>query len=173
MDKSINFIGIDMAKASFVAAFNEIGEPKQFVNTSLGINSFFTGHDARTIDVNQVVIDNDELISSGSTLASGDNSVAQQLAGFREANVFTSDSRNIDEFFTGVIGRLGSEAGLVFDRQQTRESLLERITNEREQLSGVSLDEEMARMIQFQRSFQAAARFISTVDIVLETLINM
>jgi flagellar hook-associated protein 1 FlgK len=38
--------------------------------------------------------------------------------------------------------------------------------------SGVNLDEEMTNMLQFQRSYQAAARVVSTVDEILDTLIN-
>ena len=41
MDKIINFIGIDMAKASFVAAVNETSQPMQFDNTTQGIDNFF------------------------------------------------------------------------------------------------------------------------------------
>lgn len=41
MTKSTNFIGIDMAKDSFVAAFNELGEPQLFENTTQGIKGFF------------------------------------------------------------------------------------------------------------------------------------
>jgi flagellar hook-associated protein 1 FlgK len=39
--------------------------------------------------------------------------------------------------------------------------------------AGVNLDEEMASLLMYQRSYQAAARVISTVDSVLETLINL
>ena len=42
----------------------------------------------------------------------------------------------------------------------------------REQLSGVSLDEEMVTMLQAQRAYEAAARVMTTVDSVLDTLIN-
>jgi len=42
----------------------------------------------------------------------------------------------------------------------------------REAISGVSLDEEAANMIMFQRSFQASASYINVVDSLLETLIS-
>ena len=41
MDKIINYIGIDITKASFMTTFNEINKPKQFENTNQGINHFF------------------------------------------------------------------------------------------------------------------------------------
>jgi flagellar hook-associated protein 1 len=46
------------------------------------------------------------------------------------------------------------------------------LENERDRISGVSLDEEAIDMIKYQRSFQASARFITTVNSLLETLIN-
>jgi len=143
------------------------------VLAALGMNAFFTGHDAATFDVASGIVANNERIATGSDLAPGNNEVANALAAFRETDVFVHGTRNLDDFYEGVVARLAGEAGLAFDRQLTREGLLGRLENEREQLSGVSLDEELAKLVQFQRSFQAAARFINTIDVILETLVNL
>ena len=42
----------------------------------------------------------------------------------------------------------------------------------RESVAGVSLDEEMSNLIKFQHAFEAAARMISVIDQMLDTLIN-
>ena len=59
-------------------------------------------------------------------------------------------------------------------RQQaaTQQNLTTQVDGAREQLSGVSLDEEMVTMMQAQRAYEAAARVMSTLDSVLDTLIN-
>ena len=51
--------------------------------------------------------------------------------------------------------------------------LVSQLETFRESYSGVSLDEEMVNLIQFQRAYEASARYISTVDQVMQTLINM
>jgi len=50
---------------------------------------------------------------------------------------------------------------------------VQQLTDYREKVSGVSLDEEMANLIQFQRAFEASARYIRIVDEMLATLMNM
>jgi flagellar hook-associated protein 1 FlgK len=50
--------------------------------------------------------------------------------------------------------------------------LTQQVDGARDQLAGVSLDEEMLAMVQYQRGFEAASRVLTTVDSVLDTLIN-
>ena len=50
--------------------------------------------------------------------------------------------------------------------------VLEQLENLRESVSGVSTDEELLKMLQYQRAYEAAARLISTADSMLDTLIN-
>jgi flagellar hook-associated protein 1 FlgK len=51
---------------------------------------------------------------------------------------------------------------------QTAQS--QQLENQRQQLSGVNIDEEAVNMIEFQHSFQASARFISVIDELLNSL---
>ena len=44
--------------------------------------------------------------------------------------------------------------------------------NQRQRVSGVNVDEEAVKMLEYQRAYQASARFISVVDKVLESLFN-
>jgi len=48
-----------------------------------------------------------------------------------------------------------------------------KLENERNTISGVSLDEEMTKLISFQRAYQAAARVIVSADAMIETLLNV
>ena len=51
--------------------------------------------------------------------------------------------------------------------------MLGQLTQQRDAVSGVSLDEEMTNMIKFQRAFDAAARLVNTADEMFQTLLNM
>ena len=55
---------------------------------------------------------------------------------------------------------------------ETSSSFLEQLTLERESVSGVSIDEEAANLIKYQRFYEAAARYISVVDELLNVLVN-
>ena len=56
--------------------------------------------------------------------------------------------------------------------EQTSQSVLTSIDNQRQSVSGVSLDEEMTNLMKFQRGYQASARMMTTIDQMLDTLIN-
>lgn len=77
-----------------------------------------------------------------------------------------------DDLYQAIISGLGvdgQEADRMGGNQQT---LLQAINNQRDSVSGVSLDEEMAQMIKFQQGYAAAARMITAVDQMLDTIIN-
>ena len=56
--------------------------------------------------------------------------------------------------------------------ESTAQSLVDSIEDRRQSVAGVSLDEEMTNLIRFQRGYQASARTMSTMDAMLDTLIN-
>ena len=79
---------------------------------------------------------------------------------------------SLNSFFSGVIGTLGIQsesASRLVDNQKT---LVSQIESWRQSTSGVNLDEEMTDMIRFQKGYNAAARMITTMDEMLDKLIN-
>lgn len=71
-----------------------------------------------------------------------------------------------------LVSGFGNEVASVRRLAANQQTLTGQVDGAREQLSGVSLDEEMVTMLQAQRAYEAAARVMTTVDSVLDTLIN-
>ena len=139
---------------------------------TLGIGNFWTGHDAASIDVNPALLADERLLATGKSTAPGDNTNLLDLIALRDAKVASGGSKTFEENYRSIIGRMAVESNRTSSRLAVRSDLVMRLENERESVSGVSLDEEMTKMIQFQRAYQAAARVISVSDIMLDTLIN-
>lgn len=78
----------------------------------------------------------------------------------------------IDDYFQDIIGVLGSSSKEAKGMVVSQEALISQIETRRDSISGVSMDEEMANMIQYQRTYQAAARFITVIDELLDNIIN-
>ncbi|NYG57018.1 flagellar hook-associated protein FlgK [Nocardioides perillae] len=76
------------------------------------------------------------------------------------------------EDYQRLINGLGTEVASVRRLALNQDALTKQVDGTREQLSGVNLDEEMVTMLQAQRAYEAAARVMSTVDSMLDTLIN-
>ena len=140
---------------------------------ALGINSFFQGSGAADIAVNPELRANVDALAAGIGSAEGDAGNLIRLLDLREAEVDDLDANTIEDFWADVIGDVGFETAGAEDTLSAQDLLLQRLEAERESVSGVNLDEEMLDMVRFQQSFDAAARFLSTVQELTDTLINL
>ncbi len=78
----------------------------------------------------------------------------------------------VDGAYGAFVARVGSEVRLTARQQANAEALAGAVDDRRQSTSGVSLDEEMTNLVRFQRGYQASARAMSTLDEMLDTLIN-
>lgn len=108
--------------------------------------------------------------------AAGDNTIAVAVAALSTQRFATSSGDLIDgsfaQYYAGVVSEFGqavSGAQSRYDDQSTIETLVRR---QRDSVSGVSLDEEMADLLKFQRAFQASSRVFTVIDSLLDTIVN-
>lgn len=78
----------------------------------------------------------------------------------------------LDSYFKDIIDKLGVQAQEASRQVSTKEDLFYELENSRAQVSGVSIDEEMANLIQYQHAYNANAKIISTIDELLDVVIN-
>lgn len=102
----------------------------------------------------------------------GDNVMALAISDLRGKKVLNGGAQSISEFYAGLIGDLGIETRQAISVRGNTELLLRQVDNNRQSVQGVSLDEEMIKMIAAQRSFDAAARVITAMDQALDTVIS-
>ncbi|MFQ5732941.1 MAG: flagellar hook-associated protein FlgK [Planctomycetaceae bacterium] len=139
----------------------------------LGINTFFSGFDSTSIGVNPLLAANHKLLATGQGGGPSDSSNAVLLADFSRTSLTNLTGKSIEEFYEQTVAAIGqasaSESAIADGLRAFQESL----SSQREQYSGVSLDEETIKIMQFQHSYQAAARLIATVDDLLTTLLSI
>ncbi|MDX1959359.1 MAG: flagellar hook-associated protein FlgK [Leptospiraceae bacterium] len=93
-------------------------------------------------------------------------------AALREKPIMVEYDSNFTNFYSGMIAKLGTEGREAIQEASTRKLLMTEYENLRQSVSGVSLDEEMANMVQFQQSYNASARMINVQNEMLDTIIN-
>jgi len=103
----------------------------------------------------------------------GDGTNALQIASLRHIEAMVDTKSTFNEFYTSIISRVGSQGEEAKNRMDNQTALLKNLENMRQSVSGINLDEEMAAMVAFQHGYNAAARVISTMDKMLETVIRM
>jgi flagellar hook-associated protein 1 FlgK len=141
---------LDAVAASVAASVNEL-------HTA---TPFFTGTTAATLTVAVKASE----VQTSSTEAPGGNDIALAIAALRGGSA--------DEGYSGLVGSVGSKVQGAKNEQANLQTTLTAIGNQRQSVSGVSLDEEMTNLITFQRGYQASARTLTTMDEMLETLIE-
>ena len=87
------------------------------------------------------------------------------------ASLFTPPQTTSD-YYSGLVGKLGTASSQATEMSQNQQLVVNQLTSQVQQTSGVSLDEEATDMVRFQHAYQAAARVITTMDEMLNTLIN-
>ncbi len=140
---------------------------------AVGINTFFTGHGASDINVSQVLQDDPSKIAAGKSLNPGDNSNAEAIAQVQLDKVMVNNTQTIDEYYNAFLGAIGSTKQRYDEIYKAKQAVYQQLKTTQQSIEGVSLDEEAANLIKFQRAYQANARYISVVDQLTETLINM
>ncbi|WP_446897247.1 flagellar hook-associated protein FlgK [Clostridium sp. LBM24168] len=86
--------------------------------------------------------------------------------------VSTSGGSTLDSYFRGVINTVGTQEQTAKNEMQNGAIQLANYEQSRASISGVSIDEEMTNLIQFQHCYQANAKMISTVDELLDVVVN-
>ena len=130
------------------------------VNALHTATPFFTGTTAATLAVAVKPAE----VQTSSTEAPGGNDVALAIAGLRGGTA--------EQSYAGLIGLVGSKVRGAQNEQANVQTTLTAIGNQRQSVSGVSLDEEMTNLISYQRGYQASARTLTAMDEMLETLIE-
>lgn len=147
-----------------------------------GVNFFDpTGITAQTISLS------DELLESGYNIAaSSDQIIGDTYWGKNENAVKFNQLRdktgitvggtvvgNLEEYYQKTISQMAITAGYYTSSSSSQDELTNHIQNQRMSVSQVSIDEEMTNLVQYQHSYQAAAKLITTIDEMLQILLNM
>ena len=131
------------------------------VNAVHGTPPFFTGTTASTLTVNVSI----------ATLQSG-TAPATRATTRSHAPPAPCATAPIDAGYSSFVRKVASDASEANRASTTQSSIVTTLDERRASVSGVSLDEEMTNMIRFQRGYQASSRAMSTMDEMLDTLIN-
>ena len=134
---------------------------------------------ASEMSVSSTITANTKKIAAGTT-TNGDGANALLMASLQNELVFNSvtlssgsGSYTFDEYYNAVVSTIGIESFSAQATLRQQEGIMLQLNSRRESISGVSIDEEMIKMIKFQQAYNASARMISVVDEMLDALNRM
>jgi len=109
---------------------------------------------------------------NGKPAQAGDGSAALAIAGLRSQPVMVGSLRTFDDHFAEEVAKIGLKGDEAQRASETQSRIGKELRDLRSSISGVNMDEELAEMIKFQHGYSAAAKFVSTMNDMLDTIIN-
>lgn len=140
--------------------------------SALGVNSMFSGRGASDIKVSNAIATSPSKLLVGHTRAAGDNQNIVAMAKSREDRIFGSGI-TIDEFYQEVVSSIAVQKNQTENLKKNQEALKQSLQTRRDEISGVSIDEEVGILILEQQAYQAAAKIISTEKQNIDTLMSI
>jgi len=127
---------------------------------------------AGTFSLNQDILDDTTLIASSTNPdEAGNGDIANTISNLQ--NGYYIDNLKYSDFYGTLISEVGSkvqEAGFL---RSSQEMVVAAIQNQRDSISGVSLDEEMSNLIKYEQAYQAASRMIAVADELMQSVLNL
>jgi flagellar hook-associated protein 1 len=165
--------GLDSLASQLISKVNSVYSAGYDLNGQTGAN-FFTGTDSASIGVNpNLSNDPSQVQAAGLPGAAGDNTVALALAKLAQQSNAVLGNQTFSGAYGGLITNLGNSLSNANDQVANHDAVTSMLAQQRDSVSGVSMEEELTNLMTFQKAYQASARIISTVNLMLQTVVAM
>ncbi len=186
----MDFVKHDAADIGF--AFSDDAAASSGLAAAAGINTFFKGEGALTMEMNEK-LSNTNFLAAGRIdsatghITQGDNTNALAITDIQhqskdmklwnfqrgeDAESSITDA-TFDEYYNAMIGSLGVTSRGIKNSKAYADRMVQSLTEQRNEISSVSLDEEMIKLIKYQHAFSAASKLLTVSDEMLNTLISI
>ena len=102
----------------------------------------------------------------------GDGRAAVEIASIRNSSVMVGSMKTFDDYFADTVTNVGLKGEQAETNLLSQNAIMDDLRNLRDSISGVNIDEELSEIMKFQHGYNAAAKFITVWDSLLDTVIN-
>ncbi|MDP8238188.1 MAG: flagellar hook-associated protein FlgK [Candidatus Hatepunaea meridiana] len=164
---------LDALAVSIAEQVNSVHSNGYNLNEMTGFNFFAANvSGADDFSVSREILEDPSLIATSSTIGTpGDGSIAQAISDIQFDSIVQGNT--ISDFYNTLISHIGNQVQEAQFLRKSQEMVVQSLQNQRDSVSGVSLDEELANLIEYEQAYQAAARMITSVDEMVQTILNM
>lgn len=138
-----------------------------------GINTLFGGRSAGDMVVRGDVLASPGLLATGMSSLGGDSENIKRMASLGSARQASLDQSTPLDYFNKLVSGLGQMVHAQQSRRDGLQSVLNQLAQQRNEMSGVDMNEEAAKLMMFERMYQGMARFITAENQVMKYLIDL
>jgi flagellar hook-associated protein 1 FlgK len=140
---------------------------------AIGINTLLSGLSASDMGVSSEIITTPGRVASALGADMTDNTNALRMTNLRDTAITSLNSMSPGEFYRQIVTDTGQKLFVKEARKDNIESVIQNLNNQQGELSGVNINDEAAKILAFEQMFQAMAKFMSTVQSSLATIIEI
>jgi flagellar hook-associated protein 1 FlgK len=140
---------------------------------ALGLNTFFTGSTAADLGVNQQLVADPGKFAASTAGIGIDTGNATTLANFMNVPLASAGGTTLTDVYDRLVGGVTQGSAVSQSVAQGHETFQQTLQGQQAAISGVSIDEETVQMLSYQRVYQASAKLISTINDLLNTLMQL
>ena len=141
--------------------------------SAVGLNTFFSGSSASDISVCSDIVASPGRLATALGGDMTDNANALRLCGLRDEALSSLDLLTPGEFYRRLVTNLGQEVSVKQMRQESIMAVVQSLSDQQSEISGVDINNEAANLLVFEQMFQAMAKYISTVQTSISTIMEM
>ncbi len=138
-----------------------------------GMNAFFSGASASEMRVSSDILDAPDRIAAAWGANLTDNAGALRLASLQDTALDELDGMTPSEYYQRIVANLGEDVAAKQSRQENVEAMLQNLQQQKNDLSSVNINDEAALLLVFQQMFQAVAKYLTSLQATLTTLIDL
>jgi flagellar hook-associated protein 1 FlgK len=140
---------------------------------AIGVNTFFSGSNAFDLGVSQSVASDPSKLAASQGGVGQDTDNAVQLAGFLNTPLASQNGDSLSDLHSNLVNETAQSAAVATANATGASTLQASLESQNTAVSGVSIDEETINLLTYQRTYQASAKFISVINDLLNTLVNL
>jgi flagellar hook-associated protein 1 FlgK len=169
---------LDQLAYSISSSVNEIHE-KGFTQDGRTGVAFFKPVNTRTGAAGQLAL-SDDVHGSVANIATalqpdapGDNRNSLAIANLQNIHLMNNGKTTVDDFYNSIVSDIGVSSARNREAVGQQASIMTQLQKMRDQVSGVSIDEETTNLMQYQHAFDASARVIKVADEMMDTVLKL
>ncbi len=170
------YVAFDMGTAAdgerFLVDVLTESDPTGFL-AAAGIATFFEGEGAADMTVRQELLDDPRRLATAEGAEMSDNSAIRKMADLGEAKLADLGDVSITDAYRILVTGVGQKISIRQAKVDSLANVMQQLENQREEISGVDLNEEAAKLLLFEKMFQGLAKYLGVQNEALQTLIDL
>jgi flagellar hook-associated protein 1 FlgK len=143
------------------------------VLAAAGINTFFSGGNASDMTVSSEIIADPGRIATAQRDDIADNNNVLKMIALKDLSLGDLDSLTPGEYYRRLITDIGQQVSVKQTNQENVQALVQNLTNQQSEISGVNINDESAQLLIFEQMFKAMAKYMSTLQSSLSTIMEI